>query len=512
MKQPQQASTRVVFNTGILYAKMLITMGISLYSTRLVLNALGASDFGIFNLIAGVIAMLSFLNAAMTISTQRYLSFHQGTKDVEMQKKVFTNSWILHIAIGVVVVVSLLVLVPFLFGGFLNIPPDRIPIAKTIYYFMSVSVFFTIISVPFTALLNAHENMLWIAIVNIIESVVKLGIALSLLWFIQPERLVVYGVFMAVLSVMVFFLYAVFCLKKYSECSVKNYQIDKPLIKELGSFAGWNLFGTLTYISRMQGLAIILNIFFGTVVNAAFGIANQVYSTLNFLWAALLRALNPQIMISEGMNDRERMLRLSMVASKFGFFLVAMIAIPCIFEMPAILNFWLKNIPEYTVVFCSLSLIAIMTMQLTVGVQSAIQATGKIRNYQIITGSISLLNLPVAYILLRLGFAAYSVLVGFICIELVNNLLKLLLAKKIAHLSIPEYFKRVILKVIIPILLTIISCWIITHTLYFEYRFIFTGMISVIVFAVGIYFTGLCTDEKLLVDRMINKALVKFRR
>ena len=500
-----KSSSKVILNTGILYGKMLITMGFSLYSTRLVLNALGASDYGIFDLIAGVIAMLSFLNAAMTTSTQRYLSFHQGTKDFEMQKKIFTNSWILHIAIGVIVVVLLLTLVPFLFGGFLNIPADNISTAKIVYYFMSVSVFFTIMSVPFTASLNAHENMLWIAVVNIIESVIKLAIASSLLWFIQSERLIVYGILMAVLSIITFSLYVGFCLKKYNECNVRNYQIDTLLIKELGGFAGWNLFGALCGLGRTQGLAVILNLFFGTVVNAAYGIANQVSGQLSFFSQTMLRAINPQIMKSEGMSDRQRMLRLSMMASKFGFFLMALVSIPCLFEMPAILKLWLKKVPENTAVFCSLVLVAVLMQQLTVGLMSALQATGKIKAYQSIVGGILLLNLPIAYYLLKKGFPAYSVLISFICIEFVACLFRLFLSKKNAGLSIKEYFSRVFFKEVIPIAMSTITCWLIVHCLNFEFRFFITGIISVIVLAIFIYISGLCKDEKIMVKVMIKK-------
>lgn len=506
-KQPQRASTRVAFNTMILYAKMLITMGISLYSTRLVLNALGVSDYGIFNLIAGVIAMLSFLNAAMTTSTQRYLSFHQGTGDFEMQKKIFTNSWILHIAIGVIVVVLLLTLVPFLFSGFLNIPLDRIPMAKALYYFMSASVFFTIIAVPFTASLNTHENMLWIAIVNIIESFIKLGIAISLLYFIQNERLIVYGVLMAILSVISFALYAAYCLKKYDECNVRNYQIDKPLIKELGGFAGWNVFGSLCAVGRFQGLAVILNMFFGTAVNAAYGIANQILGQLQFFSGTMLRAINPQIMQSEGMNDRQRMLRLSTIASKFGFFLLAFIAIPCIFEMPVILKLWLKNVPDNTVIFCNLTLIGAMFMQLTVGLQSAFQATGKIKYYQLIVGGLILSNLPIAYCLLLAGLPSYSVLVSYICLEFVACFTRLFLLKKLAGLSIREYILSVFVKVFLPLLTIIATCWLITNYLKFDFRFLVTITISIVVFAITIYFTGFCKDEKLLVNNMIRKVL-----
>ena len=500
-----QSANKVVLNTGILYGRMLVTMGLSLYATRLVLNALGVADYGIFNLIAGLIAMLSFLNTAMATSTQRYLSYHQGKDDMNMQKKVFTNSLVLHIIIGIVIVLGLEFAGLFLFDGFLNIPEARIGTAKTIYHFMSATVFFTVIAVPFTGSLTAHENMLWIAVINVVETVLKLGIAL-LLFRISNDRLIIYGLLTAGVSVISFILYAVYCFKKYEDCTLENIkQIDKPLIKELTSFAGWNLFGSLCSLGRSQGLAVLLNLFFGTIVNAAYGVANQVAAQLNFFSLTMLRALNPQIMKSEGANDRERMLRLSMIASKFCFFLLAFIAIPCIFEMPAILKVWLKNVPDYTVIFCSLILTSTLINQLTIGLQSAAQATGKIKVYQAVVGGTLLLNLPVAYILLKSGYPAYTVLISYACTEAVACSLRLLFLKKLAELSIKTYLSRVILREFIPVAVIVLTGFLVTKTFHFHFRFLFTMAVSGIVFAVSIYFTGLCKDEKEILARLMSK-------
>ena len=503
-----QAANKVAFNTFVMYAKMLITMGISLYSTRLVLNALGATDYGVYMLIAGVIAMLSFLNSAMATSTLRYFSFYQGKNDLLMQKKVFTNSYILHIAIAIFVVMLLLVLIPFLFNGFLNIQPDRIPAARFVYCFMAISVFFSIISVPFNASIAAHENMLWLAVIYTIENLLKFAIAISLVMFAQNDRLFIYGLLMSIVALCSFIIYLTYCKKKYEECHFQ-WSLDIPLIKELFAFSGWNFYGVLCNIGKIQGLAVLLNIFGGTIVNAAYGIANQVSVQLNFFSRTMIGTMNPQIMKSEGMNNRKRTLRLSMTASKFGFFLLAFIAVPCIFEMPAILKIWLNNVPENTVIFCSLFLVGALITQLTFGIQSAIQAIGKIKLYQTIIGTVLLLNLPISYILLKFGFPVYSVMISFVLIEIMASTTQLILIKKIACLSIKEYFNRVFLREIVPVLLLIISCWTITHTLFFDYRFIVTGMVSVIIFAAGIYFTGLCKDEKNLVDKILKKILRK---
>lgn len=505
------SSNKVAINTLILYARMLITMGISLYSTRLILNALGAVDYGVFNLIAGLIAMLSFLNTAMATSTQRYLSFHQGKEDVLMQKKIFRNSFLIHIVIGSIVVICLEITGIFLFDGFLNIPLNRQEIAKTVFHFMTLTVFFNVVSVPFTGTLVAHENMLWVAIVNIIETLLKLAIAV-LLVYISSDKLIVYGILTAVSSIISFFLYGYYCFRKYEECTLKDLgTTDKKMIRELTSFAGWNLFGSICALGSGQGLAVLLNLFLGTVINASYAIANQVASQLNFFSATLLRAINPQIMKSEGAGDRERMLRLSMMASKFGFFLLAIVAIPCIFEMSSILKFWLKNVPQYTVIFCQLILIGTLTNQLTIGLQSAIQATGKIKAYQSIIGTVILLNIPISYFLLKFGYPPYAVLISFIMIEMIACSLRLYLLKLIAGLSITQYFKRVFLKEILPLGLAIGSCLVITNYVFLDIRFLLTGIVSSSMFILGIIINGLCNDEKELLSNKIRLISMKVK-
>lgn len=490
---------------------MLLTVGVSLYSTRLVLNALGSTDYGIFNLVAGVIAMLAFLNTAMATSTQRYLSFHQGRNEPRMLKKIFTNSLILHLFIGIIIVTGLEIAGVFLFNGFLNIPANRMESARMIYHFMAGSIFFSIAVVPFIASLNAHENMIWIALVSIIEVLLKLGVALVLLNS-QNDKLLLYGLLTALISLLVLIIHMIYCLKNYRECTLDKFWIvDKSLIKELTSFAGWNLFGSLCTLGRVEGFAILLNLFFGTVINAAYGIANQVAGQLSFLSVTMLQALNPQIMKSEGADNRDRMLRLSMIASKFSFFLIAVISIPIIFEMNSILKFWLKNVPEFTVVFCRLILIGTMINQLTIGLQSALQATGNIKFYQIVVGSLIICNLPIAYFLLKLGYPAYSALISYIVIEILACSFRVYFLKKVGGLSISEYFAKVILREIIPIISSIFICYLITSNYSGSYRFLFTMVSSSIIFISSVYFVGLCDDEKEIINNTFLNLFAKIK-
>ena len=491
-----KVANRVIANTGILYLKMIFSVVISLYTTRIILEALGIMDFGLYNLIAGVVALLSFLNAAMSISTQRYLSVSQGKGEITEQKEIFSNSLLLHIVLGIGLAITLFCLIPFLFENFLNIPSERISAAKAIYISTIIAVFFSILSVPFTASLNAHENMLFIAIVEIIELLLKLIIALSVFHF-SGDKLIYYGVLISIVAILSFIIYSIFCVKKYEECSFNIWQRrNSLLIKELGSFAGWNLFGAGCGIGRTQGLAVILNLFFGTIINAAYGIANQVSGQMTFFSAALLRALNAQIMKAEGTRDRSRMIRLAMSACKFSFFLIALVVIPFFLEMDTVLFLWLNAVPEYAVSFCKLVLISILINQLTIGIQSAFQAVGRIKLYQTIIGSLILLNLPIAYVYLSLGYNPNIVLIISVFIDIISGIFRVFLCKYLINIPFQLYIKDVLFKVIFPFLITILCSYLFVSSFDFAYRIICTVIISTTVGSITIYLMGLNVSER----------------
>jgi len=452
--------------------------------------------------------MLSILNGAMTASTQRYLSYYLRAGDRNKLRAIFQSSVILHLLIGLFIVVILEVAGLFLFDGFLNIPAERIPVAKTVYHFMVVSTFFTINAVPYDSAINAHEDLLFDAITGIVETFLKLGIAI---WLIYTgfDKLILYGLLMAALTILSRVVKSIFCYRRYQECKLqKSNLVDYSLFKEMFSFAGWNMFGALCGLGRSQGLAIILNIFFGPIVNAAYGVANQVNSQLYSFSENMLKALRPQIMKSEGSGDRERMLMLSMKASKYGFFLLALFAIPLIIEMPYILKLWLKNVPEYTIVFCRLVLIASLANLLTIGLQTAIQATGRIKVYQSVVGGLLLLNLPIAWGLLKYGMPAYSVLVSAICIELIACSIRVYLLKRIANLSIREYLKQVVFKIMLPLgitLLFLIMCFGFLGEGFV--RLIFISALSSIIFLTSIYAIGTDAGER----KMIKQIVLNYR-
>ncbi|MFT7237022.1 MAG: O-antigen/teichoic acid export membrane protein [Cyclobacteriaceae bacterium] len=498
-----KASTKVVLNTVISYVKIGMTMLITLFTTRYALDALGVTDYGLYNLIAGIVALLAFFNSALTVSTQRYLSFNQGMSGISLQKEVFQSSLILHVIIGLVIVGIMELAGLVIFDGFLNIPTDKIDTAIYIYHFLAVSILFTVLATPFTASINAHEELHWIALVNIGEVLIKLGIALTL-YYVEEDRLLVYGILIPSISILIFFIYALIGFKRYQECSLTEFRhINFSKMKEMSAYAGWNLFGSMAGLARSQGIAVMFNLFYGIGINAAYAICIQVELKVRFLSASLMQVLNPQIMKSEGAGDRERMLQLSMMASKFGFFLVAIVSIPMIFEMEEVLGVWLKEIPDFTVVFCQLTLLATLFNQLTVGLQSALQATGRIRKYLSVVGSLILLNLPIAYGLLAYGSAPQTVLVSFVLIELAASLLRIYFINSVANLSYMTFYKRVIRREILPTLASIGVCWGIIINIDLEYRFLLTGFMSTVTFVFFAYFFGLENKEKTVINKLI---------
>lgn len=273
-------ANRIIKNTGYLYAKMGITMFISLYTTRLILNSLGASDFGIYNIVGGAIAMLGFLNSAMAGATQRFMSFTEGEGNKEKQKGIFNVSLVLHFCIAIIAGVALIIAGIFFFNGILNIPTERVFAAKVVYGSFIVSTMFTVMTVPYDAAMNAHENMRYYAIVGIVESLLKLSVAFVCVYTLF-DKLIVYGSLMASIPLITLTIMRVYCHRHYEECTMnlKHYW-DKGLMKEMTSFAGWNFCSSAASFLTMQGMSIVLNMFGGVIVNAAHGIANQVSGML----------------------------------------------------------------------------------------------------------------------------------------------------------------------------------------------------------------------------------------
>lgn len=489
-------SQRIIVNTLAQYTRTIINVCLSLYATRLILSALGQNDYGVYMLVAGVIAMLSFVTNALITTTQRYLSVYHGKNDTKGIYQLFGNSMLLHLFIGGALACVLGILGKWITYDFLNIEAGREVAALWVYYAAIAMLFLSFITAPIRALFIARENIVYISIVDVLDGMLKLIIAISLTR-ITYDRLITYAGLLTGINVFNLLMFAVYAMIKFPEFHwARLKELDKQMLKELSSFAGWTTYSAGCIIVRNQGIAVVLNSFFGTIINSAYGIAQQVLGAVQFISSSIINAMNPQIMKAEGANDRKRMIRLSEYASKYSFLLLSLVAIPIIAEMDIILQVWLKDVPEHTSMFCRFMLIASLCDQLSIGLTSANQAIGKIRTYSLVFYTLKLLVILAGWICLYSRMPIISVMWCYVCIELLTSLLRLPLMKWIADINMLPFCKHVFGRIILPCLSMILVCWTITRFVDLSYRIFITVGASIVVGLIMIWLTSLNKQEK----------------
>lgn len=509
-----KTSVKVLSNTLSLYGKMIITTLVSLYLTRVVLAYLGTNDFGLYNLIGGVIALLSFLNSAMMVSVQRYLSVAIGENDIQKVHTVFSTSIYIHIFLTVFLVVLIELCSLFLFEGFLNIEPSKIPAAKIVYHLMAISTGLTILGVPYNAMINAKEDLWLFALIESICAVLKVGI-IFIFQHAKTDALITYTLWILVITALNFLLKYLWCKIKYIECKkVFAKKCNLPLLKELLGFSGWNAFGTLAMVGRNQGVAFVLNIFWGTAVNAVYGIANQVNSQLIYFSTMMTTSVTPQIMKSYGEGNHVRMLSLSIFTCKLSFYLSAVFALPLLLELPFVLEVWLKEVPENTEIFCTLILYMFLIMQLYPGIGRAIQSSGKIRAYQVYTSIVLLLPVPLGLLLGKLGFESYTILYLMIASQIVQMFVAVFIARVRVGLDVMA-FLWFVCKSIIVFVLVYGSGYYIHNSLIKSCNPVFTFFITIssvaILYSILYYLFVLNKEDKIRINNLVITLLKKFR-
>ncbi len=498
-------SQRIIVNTIAQYTRTIINVCLSLYSTRLILSALGQNDFGVYSVVAGVVAMLSFVTNALVITTQRYLSYHHGRNDMSQVRKVFGNSWLLHLFIGIVVVAILSSIGPWITQNFLNIEDARRGAALFVYFAAVAMVLLSFITAPIRALFIARENIVYTSFIDVLDGILKLLIAI-LLSKVTYDHLISYSVLLTCISIFNLLAFAIYAAIKFPEFHLpKLRELDKQYIKGLSDFAGWTIYSTGCIIARNQGISVILNLFYGTIVNSAYGIAMQVSGAVQFVSTSIINAMNPQIMKAEGAGQRERMVRLCEYESKYAFLLLAMIVIPLIAEMEVILTFWLGDVPEHAVMFCRFILIAALCDQISIGWTSANQAIGKIRTYNVIFYTLKLLIIVIAWWSLKQGLPIVSVMWGYVSIELIGSFVRLPLMKHIANVPIIPFFKNVFLHIVGPLVTMVVICYISITYIEISYRLIITFSISLVAGALAILGLALSKEEKLYIKSIIKQ-------
>lgn len=500
-----KTSSRILKNSTYLYIKMIITIITSLYTSRVFLNTLGASDYGLFSLLGGVIYLFGFLQDTLTRSSLRYMCYYKANGEIVNQQKVYTISVILHLSLSFLILSLLLLITPYLFSGFLNIESDRIEAARWVYYSMVLAFVFTVMSIPYDSVLNANENMLYYSKVGVLENILKLLLAISLP-FVATDKLIYFAFASMLITIISLVLKRVYCFTKYEECRFRLSLFDKRIAKNMTSYAGWNFLTSVSSLASFNAIPIFLNIYFGTVINAAQGIASQVNGFLTQFSTNLLKALSPTITKS-GSDNVVKMIKFGTTGSKLSFIILAFFAVPIIVECPYILKIWLKNVPEWTSIFCVLLLIRSVINQLLTVFADCIYANADIKNYCIIKSFFNFLPIPLMFLAFKMGVAPYMVyVIMFLCWEFFGGIIIFFFMKKLYKFDIIPYLLTILLPCSIVFLFELfvgysISCYFSPSFL----RLLFNSIIITVLLILSSWMIILNSEEKMIVRELLRK-------
>lgn len=470
-------------------------MLVSLYTVRVVLNVLGAEDYGICNVTAGVVTMFGVLSGAMATASQRYFAFDLGKQDYKHLNISFCITFQIYILLAVVIVILAETIGLWFVMNKLVIPPERMTAAIWIYQTAVVSFLLSLITTPYMASIIAHENMNIYAYVSIVEAVLKLVIVF-LLQVLSYDKLVLYGLLLTMVSLINTTIYRVYCKKYYSECKFKFVK-EKALFKELLSYSGWNLFGTSIGIIKQQIINILLNLSFGVVVNAARAISHNVSTAVISFSQNFNTALRPPIVKTYATGKYEETMNLVFRGCKFTYFLMYVFALPLVLEMKTVLNFWLGTPPDYAVIFTTLALVDAVIDSISYPLMALAQATGKIRFYQSVVGGILILNFPFSWIILKLGAPAYSVMIVAIIVTLTAAIARLFIIKKLVLFSIKQFLTKSVLPcTYVSFLAAILPLVIVMNAEGNFFRLCTTTCISVISTGICVLMVGMSKSER----------------
>ncbi|WP_302849604.1 oligosaccharide flippase family protein [Polaribacter sp. L3A8] len=504
-----QNSRRIAKNTWMLYIRMIFTILISLYTSRVVLEVLGISDFGIYNVAAGFVTMFGILSNSMSNATQRFLTFEIGKNDSIQLGRVFSMSVNIHYVIAFVIVLLAETVGLWFVYNKLTIPVERHQALMWVYQFSILTFVFNVISVPYNAIIIAHEKMKVFAVIGIIEVSLKLILVFMLQW-LTFDKLKLYAFLMFLVSLIIRIIYTVYCRQNIKESKYAFFW-DLNLFKKLLQFASWNLFGNSAVLMYGQGLNILLNIFFGPIINASYGIAYRLQAMVNNFVINFQTALNPQIIKSYASGDMTYMFDLIYKGAKYSLFLIFIFALPVVLETQTLLEIWLKTVPEYAAVFTQLMLINVVLSNLSGSLGVAAQATGNIKIYQIVIGILLILIIPVSFIFLKLGFNPQVVFYVSIVTSVISLFLRLLIVRGLIGIKIRDYLLEVVIRAGGVCILSIILPFCLHYYLEIGLLRLFVVSLATL-FSISffVYLLGLDATEKMFIRENIIKIKNKF--
>lgn len=508
--QTTDNNKRIAKNTLLLYFRMLLMMFVTLFTSRVVLDKLGVTDYGIYNVVGGVVAMLGFLNSSMSNAVQRYLSFEIGKNNEAGVNRIFNVSLFAHVGIAVFVFVVMEIVGVWYLNTHMNIPAERMDAANWVLQCSIFTTLFTIVQVPYNAIIISKEQMGIYAYISIFEVVLKL-LVVYMLAIGNFDKLKLYSVLIMVVTIGIVMIYRFYCTRKYKEAKFKFIK-DWNLLKQIVGFASWNMLGELAWVFTGQGVNIILNSFFGPVVNAARGLAEQVNGAVNRFVANFQTAVNPQLIKNYASDQLGEMKTLLFRSTRFSYYLLLALSLPIILKMDFILHLWLKEVPDYTTGFCQLVLVSSLVSTLSNLLAQVARAYGKIRNYQIIVSIFLFLNFPLSYIVLKFGGSPLSTMFVNIGINAMLLFVRLRLTNRMIQMTYGSFIRNVLF----PVIIVTAVALVIPLTIYFMLdnsiiSFIIVCLVSFVSVGVSTYALGMNANERLYILAAISKIITKIK-
>lgn len=496
---------RIAKNTAFLYVRMIFVLLVSLYTTRVILHVLGVVDYGINNVVAGFVTMFAFLNTSMTNGIQRFYNFKLGSEGSESLKKVYNMALLIQISIAIIIVILLESFGIWYLENKMVIPAERMDAARWIFQFSVASLVLLVLQIPYSAAIMAHEKMNYYAYVSIFDAVAKLGIAF-IIPYVGQDKLITYGFFVFLIGVTNFVLYYGYAKIKFKEIKVER-GVDKKLLKSMVSFSGWNIFGTFAYMMKSQGLNVLLNAFFGPVVNAARGVSNMIMGAIQGFSSNIVISFRPQLVQSYAAGDTDRVKKMFFSLSKISYILLYSISVPIIIEISYILHLWLgDDVPDYTIPFTILVLVNMVVSSLHTPLTQVVHAVGKMKSFQLTTSTIICSTLIFSWIFLKFGAEPTMVYWVSFIVTIINQIACLFVVRSIFPFSIRVYLKKVILPCMVFTIVSPILPFIVHYFMWESFaRLLIVLFVSVIFEALIIYLFILDERERLIVQSFIKR-------
>ena len=512
MPNNSSANKRIAKNSLFLTIRMVIVLIISLYTTRVVLKVLGVEDYGVYNVVCGFVAMFSFLNVSMSNGIQRFFNFELGKNGEEGANKVFVTSLIIQALLALLIIILVESIGLWYLNKKMVIPEDRLIAAEYIFQFSVLSFLFVIMQAPFSASVMAHEKMDFYAVVSVLDAFLKLAIAL-ILPLLFGDSLIWYGVLMFGINATNFFLYFIYCKTHFPEIKIRR-NLDRSLFKSMLGFSGWNLFGSFSGIMQEQGINLVINFFFGPIVNAARAVAVQVNAGLEGFVSNITMPVRPQVVQSYAKGENSRMMNLTFSISKLSCCFLMMMAIPVSIEIDYVLQIWLGDrIPEHAAAFTIIILLSSIISNLNAATSNLVHATGNMKNYQFWSSIVKISSVPIAFIVLKhYSRPEIALLIVFIC-RLAGHIIGLFVVRTLVVLSLREYFIKVVVPILIVAIISIIAALPIHF--YMEenfWRLLFVTQVSVTAAGLSLYFIAFNKSERSLSMLLLNGFISKFKK